>query len=292
MPRDRPKLRPCVIWTPYTVVQVTQRVEPGSDAAVIEEARQRTLATRGVRLRCREFSVPPYDWKLDDTMIGDLIVEGTADLAARRARVRYVTGGWAGKLGEMILARFPWLDDEDDDEDDDEFELIYVGGAEYAGANDRWSDFNGGDESGVRQTRDPTWILEALADLDPSSVQQGDDQLVRGGHCRAYVGRVDMLDVELAIGTDGLIRSITWSSRRGSRWRPGLIPRLISRGSFDTARLTEEHRQWKTLELWDFGIDTDIPVPTVDTEAAETPTWKILLELWRRRRDWLDKHQT
>jgi hypothetical protein len=203
----------------------------------------------------------------------------------------------------MIVERWPWLNDPDEADDEDDGAILYVDGAEYWGSGENWIRFTTPDAPAASRT--PFWIFDALQSLDGGSVEKIDaGVLVRDVPCEHYrtviepelprpvrkqPGRVrDKLDVEIWIGTDGLIHRVTWSSRYGTRWRPGAIPRLF--GHAGAGGKSTDHRPWSTLELWDYGIDPEIPTPTLASGPSRRAVRRVLVDLYKRRRAWRKAH--
>ena len=249
-------------------------------AAVVEAARQRTLAAHGARLRLQWFFDPPHE------EYGGFIFEGVADLAQRRVRGNYHLD-WVEELGRWLFEGFPWLDDEggEEGEDEDTSAVVFVGDdSSYFGDGDRWVVTGASADKPPRQP--PLWILDALASFESRSADDA-------GRFHGRVHGDEELDADVWVGDDGLIHRVTWSPRRGTRRRPGLIMHvlaLLQRSPTDHI----ERRPWTTLELWDFGMDVDIPVPVPAPLERDTALFKPLLklgyEMWKRRRRWRKAH--
>jgi hypothetical protein len=231
------------------------------------------------------------------------VSEGVADLARRRLRLSVEPGpGW-DHLVELLLERFPWIDDDgEDDTEDPEAFLVYAGTARYFGRDGNWFHAVKGDPAAARRSpNDPLWIVEALAAVDGVSRPRTDQELVRGASCRraafivdprahatelevpppypllgritnAAAGLSHRLTGEVWIGEEGRIHRASWTRVvvRRPRW-PFKAP---------------QSRLWETTELWDFGVEVHIEVPSPQPEekvgigeALAAIGW-----LWRRKR--------
>jgi hypothetical protein len=227
--------------------------------------------------------------------------EGVADLARRRLRVSTEMGpGW-DRVGEALLERFPWLedDDEDDGEDPEGFS-VYAGTARFFGDEGYWFMPQEGDPAAPRRApNDPLWIVEALAVVDGVGRPRPDPELVRGAACRrapfivdprahagelevrahpligrianAAAGESDRLTGEVWI-SDGRVHRVSWT-------------RIVARRPRSPFK-TRESRLWQTTELWDFGlaVDVEVPTPQPDEKVRIGEVLEGLGWLWRRKR--------
>jgi hypothetical protein len=256
----------------------------------IATAARTTLASATARVWHRSFLDPP------EPPLGRFVTtqEGVTDMARRRTRTELEGPPKIDEWGARLLARYPWLDD---DEEDDEHErshptLVYAGTASFFKSGGRWMVDDEGAETGrTRGPMDPLWIVDVLAHAD-EAVPRGED-VVRGVSCRRWEFRVDpavhgercegtdgserrplRLAGDAWIDHDGRLRRVTWTRLHRGRsrwpWKPPSGPRA-----------------WQTTELWDFGLPVEIEVPTVEPERS--PPWLLALmdlawRLWRRRR--------
>jgi hypothetical protein len=130
--------------------------------------------------------------------------------------------------------------------------LVWIGDDRYFGMGEQWVALP--ESTG---SRSPLWVLDALP-------EPPDDPEVR-----------------LVVNDEGYVGSVSWSPRRGVRRRGGLL-------RHDSG----ERRPWETLELWDYGIDVDIPVPvtTAVEPVSKSDLARIPYEFWKARRDWRREH--
>jgi hypothetical protein len=232
------------------------------------------------------------------------VSEGVADLARRRLRVSVEPGPAWEHLGDLLLKRFPWLDDgEEDDGEDPQGFHVYAGTARYFGSDENWFQLpaEGDPTAAWRSPNDPLWIVEALAVIDGAGRPRSARELVRGASCRraafivdprahgaelvvpppypllgritnAAAGVSHRLTGEVWIDDEDRIRRVTWTRLivRRPRW-PFKAP---------TSTL------WQTTELWDFGVgvDIEIPRPQPDKKVPVGEVLAALRSLWRRKR--------
>jgi hypothetical protein len=237
-------------------------------------AAQRTLASGSARVwECR-FSDPLPPSERSFTRFA----EGVADLTKVRVQMRSTIPPVFDHLEQVLLERFPWLEDVDEDDDEDEPVTVYAGTAGFLGHGDRWMllGLEEGDPAAGRRARsDPLWILEALTTTDHTTSRTDERELVRGDLCRRLQFRIDAERItgDVWIDDDERMRRVTW--RRAYKRRP--------RSPLKTPRFTA----WRTLELWDFGIDVDIEIPT-PMEPEPGPSLREMYDgigaLWRRKR--------
>src|SRR5512132_3531667 len=259
-------------------------------------AARRTLASGSARVwECR-FSEPTAQ-----RGSGAQFAVGIADLANVRLRVSETPHPAWDHLADLILERFPWLDDDDDHEDSNEGEpavVVHAGTAAFFGGGDLWFAMGldkGDPVAGRRRFGDPLWSLEALTNVGETAARSDEPELVRGDACRRWSFRVDLrsagADLEARqerhmadyvmgdvwIDEDERVRRVTW--RRPSTRRPRSLLKLLP--------ATPAFTSWRTVELWDFGIDVDIEIPT-PTPPEPGPSLREIYDgigaLWRRKR--------
>lgn len=258
----------------------------------VADAARTTLALGSVRVWERRFSDPPPrpEWDFTD------VAEGVSDLTSVRTVMRSTIAPVWAHLAELIVKRFPWLDDGDeaDDDDDDEAVAVYAGTAAFLGHGDRWmalASDKGDIHAGSRGPTDPLWIVEALTVVDEASVREGQREIVRGAPCQRLGFMIDMrtkvgkpgsrpsprmserLRGDVWIDGDDRVRRVTW--RRPIKQRP--------RSPIKPPAFT----MWRTVELWDFGVDARIEIPT-PMEPEPNPSLREILgairALWRGKR--------
>ena len=277
----------------------------GGDAAITDPtewckaAARFTLASGSARVWHSGCSVPapPHGRSLLS------VSEGVADLARRRLRVSVEPGAGWDDLFDALLERFPWLDDDgDDDGEDPQAFSVYAGTARYFGHDGNWFQAAKGDPGAAqRSPNDPLWIVEALAVVDGVSRPRTGRELLRGASCRraAFIvdplthateleppgphplmGRISdaagglshRLTGEIWISDEGRIHRASWTRivARRPRW-PFTAPRS---------------RLWQTIELWDFGVEADIelPSPQPEEKARIGDVLAGIGWLWRRKR--------
>jgi hypothetical protein len=151
-----------------------------------------------------------------------------------------------------------------------------------------------------RSWRDPTLVLDLLADYPLDDARLEAEEPVRGVACRRFGGRLDSRRFEEARGAgpgetpgrtvwvkawvdpDGRLVRASWLSAQVGR------PRSPFRPKHEPA--------WRTVELWDFGLPVDIQLPDVTPVAldVDSASWSTVAGdigaigsfLWRARRDW------
>jgi hypothetical protein len=200
-----------------------------------------------------------------------------------------------------MVARYPWLDDDEEDDEHEQFRsvIVYAGTASFFCAGDRCTGGDNGDVSALaRAPSDPVWIVEALAHAE-EAVARGDD-IVRDSAHRRWEFRLDPASLPEAlvqsgrsrrkqprlagdawIDRDGRVRRVTWTQleRRRPRW-PWNKPPVP--------------RAWQTTKLWDFGVPVEIEAPLTESSERDPP-WPIGLAqlvwtLWRRKRAYERRH--
>jgi hypothetical protein len=160
--------------------------------------------------------------------------------------------------------------------------FVYAGTAAFLGHGDRWMPLGlkeGDLSAGRRRRDDPLWILEALASVDDVAPRSGEPELVRGDPCHRLRFRIDAERItgDVWIDDDERVRRVTWRRARKRRPRSPVKPATY----------------WRTVELWDFGIDVDIEIPT-PMEPEPGPSLREIYDgigaLWRRKRAY-DRHR-
>jgi hypothetical protein len=225
-------------------------------------AARQTLASGSARVwECR-FLDPPRERSIAH------FAEGVADVASVRALLRSTIPSW------NLAERFPWLDDEDNG--DDEAVIVYAGTAAFLGHGDRWLPLGlkeGDPSAGSRRRDDPLWILEALTLVNEVAPRSGEPGLVRGDPCHRFRFRFDAERItgDVWLDDDQRVRRVTWRNARRRRPRSPVKPSAY----------------WRTVELWDFGIDVDIQIPT-PMAPEPGPSLREIYDgigaLWRRKR--------
>ena len=225
-----------------------------SPAGRVAAAAARTVAAGTARL------VAAYPTGSPVPGAGDLLYEGVADLAARRARVLQMP------LFHMVAEL---MGRQDDDQAPHPLrvpqEMIYDGANTYLHVADRWTGFSLGDPAGPRGANDPLWPLDALFGAGDDAVEAG-HEAVRGVAATRYRLSVDLARADAAVPA-GL--SVPAGPYRALRQRPaevwldeaGLARRIavtFERRAEATARI------WAVVELWDFGLPVDITPPSAD----------------------------
>jgi hypothetical protein len=238
-------------------------------------AARRTLGSGSARVwECR-FSDPLPPPERSFTRFA----EGVADLTTVRVQMRPTTPAVFDHLAQLLLERFPWLDDDDDDGNGDvEALTIYAGTAAFFGSGDHWMPLalqEGDPTAHTRRHDDPLWILEALSSVEEAEPRSGEREVVRGDPCRRLQFRIDAERIrgDVWIDDEQRIRRVTW--RRAYMRRP--------RSPLKVPAFTS----WRTVELWDFGIDVDIEIPT-PMAPEPGPSLREMYDgigaLWRRKR--------
>lgn len=210
--------------------------------------------------------------------VGDHVgrTEGVADLPKRiaRATVHHMTpeakADIDGKLAEPL---------EDPEEEDARagaqafinafstaLENVYVGGATYTRVGEGWSAFKGTDRDGPRAADDPLWLLDALLGVRDDVTELGAEE-VRGVPTTRYE-----ITIDLASADEQLESGITAPGPRPYRSLHELPAQvwiddqgLVRRMSYEIA---EPMGYWQTTELWDYGLDVDIAVPSPEEITA------------------------
>jgi hypothetical protein len=275
------------------------------DAELVRAAGRLSLVTAGVRLyratlrEARGGWAEPWSWEI-----------GIANPAARSVRVRhyYSEGSPVEKLGEAVVRKWPWLDDDGSPRESGPRageESIEIERAQYYGGPDRWIDWS---DMPFRGPARALWPLEVILGARTATRIEGIE--VRGDLCSRYLtdvlpdnatrqaeGRlVDpprsnddwrSLIADVCIDEHGLVRRIAWSPTTGKRPKPGLLPRLAARLDKNT---NADHafdppgRPWHVTELWDYGGDVQIDAPTNLIDESDTSIGDIVTDLWRMRR--------
>jgi hypothetical protein len=235
-------------------------------------AARRTLASGSARVWECTFSdpVPPPERSSAQ------FAEGVADLANVRALMRTTIP--PSDFADRLLERFPWLDEAQDDGGDDDAVFVYSGTAAVLGHGDRWIPLGlqeGDPAAGARVRSDPLWILEALSTVHEAEPRSDDLELVRGDPCRRLQFRIDAERIrgDGWIDDEQRVRRVTW--RRAYKRRP--------RSPLELPRFSS----WRTVELWDFGIDVDIEIPTPmapEPGPSLREMYDGIAALWRRKR--------
>ena len=267
----------------------------------VREAARRTLDAGTARVSTRTFFDPPVSHQ--DPRVSLLIraametsAEGVADLRKRRARLATTLSPATDRLTERIVARWPWLDEDDDDAGDEpEFDTVFIGGHRYFGGGAHWTLMDDG--GAAPKPSHPTWIVDALAGA--TGARRVGTEEVRGAACERYT--LDPVDLRAAaantaislpphggvarptlrgdvwIDGDGLVRRVTWI--QPMRGRPRLRPKQTN------------PRFWCSTELWDFGLPVTIDVPEAEPRPEPVPISHVAADLWRMRRDYRRKHE-
>jgi hypothetical protein len=221
--------------------------------------------------------------------------EGVADLANVRAEIRVREAPMWSYFADLILERFPWLDDGEDGDEELEPTMVYAGTAGFIGNEGTWMPLGlrtGDPHAGRRMPEDPLWILEALTIVADAAPRGAERVTVRDVACaplrfevdlRRAGGRIEVIEArgrsprllgDVWIDEDERIRRVTWQRPIVQRPRSPLKqPRVIA---------------WRTLELWDFGTPVHIEVPVPMKPKPKRLLVHDLYDglgwLWRRKR--------
>jgi hypothetical protein len=282
------------------------------DAEVVRAAGRLSLAMTGVRLyraTIREAGsgwTEPWSWEI-----------GAANPAARSVRVRhyFAEGSPVVKLGEAVVRKWPWLDDDGSHRAPGPRageESIEIETAQYYGGPDRWIDWSDMPFYGPARA---LWPLEVILGARTATPIEGVE--VRGDVCGRYLTNVlpdnatrpaegklvdspratddwRALAADVCIDEDGLVRRIAWSPTTGKRTKPGLLPRLAARLDKNTKAddaFDAPGRPWHVTELWDYGGNVQINAPTNVIDGSDASMGDIVTDLWRMRRRYKRKHR-
>jgi hypothetical protein len=208
-------------------------------------------------------------------------IEGVADLKRRVARttLQHMTS----ELDNEMQSKFSEPVDDPEEEEARlgarafikmfklSLENVYVGGATYTHvADEGWADFRGGDRNGPTSIDNPLWLLDALLGARDDAVELGTDD-VRGtptSHLR--------LTIDLASADDQLTTGIMAPGPQPYRFLRQLPAEvwideqgLVRRMSYQSEPAGAGRGEWwQTTELWDFGLDVQIEIPTEDELIA------------------------
>ena len=264
-----------------------------SAAAAVQCAARKTLEQGSARIR----TVFDSAFDPDEPAFGS---EGLVDLTLRRS-MRQERTGKIEELLQSVAERFPWLDEEDDDDDSpDEPSFTYEEGATVIFGTERWWTRMSTDG---RSWRDPTLVLDLLADHPLDDAAREDEEEVRGVRCVRYGGRLDRRRFNQTLGdspgdaADRTLHVKAWVDPQG---------RLV-RGSWHFAQVRRPRSPfrptnppaWRTVELWDFGISVDIQMPEPSPLPPDEPSSpleiardlaQVTVDLWKRRRAWKRAH--
>jgi hypothetical protein len=155
----------------------------------VRAAARRTLGSGSARVWHGGCSVPgpPHGRSLTP------VYQGVADLARRRLCASVEFGAGWDHLSDLLLERFPWLDDEvEDDGEDPEGFVVYAGTARFFGHDGNWFQAADGDATAARRSpNDPLWIVEAMAVVDAASPPRPSRELMRGTSCQRAAFIID-----------------------------------------------------------------------------------------------------
>jgi hypothetical protein len=108
----------------------------------VAAAAQKTLASESARVRQRTFAHEPNATLERFETVG----EGVADLARRRTRLQQRGPSMIEDFARRLVARYPWLDDDDDGEEPrDPAPLLLSGTASFMRVGDSWREIGDGD---------------------------------------------------------------------------------------------------------------------------------------------------
>jgi hypothetical protein len=282
------------------------------DVEVVRAAATRSLGMTGVRLYRATISETPSGWA--EPWSWEI---GVANPAARSAQLRhyYAEDSPLEKLGEAVVRRWPWLDDDGSAHGQGPRageETIEINRAQYYGGPERWIDWSDLSYYGPGRA---LWPLEAI--LDVTTATGGESIDVRGTLCARYLTHVvpdnrrclgdarlvdpplrhddwRELTADVCIDDQGHVRRIAWSPNIGKRPRPGLLARLAVRLDKDPDAdhaINPPGRPWHVTELWDYGCNVEIHAPTNLIDAMGTPIRDIAIDLWRMRRRYQQRHR-
>jgi hypothetical protein len=245
---------------------------------VVRKAALRTSDEGGVRLFSAGRRGSPVGEELGGT-------EGIADLRRRVARVsvQYVTPDFAREIDSRLSEA------EAEDPEDDEMrqtvtsfikmfsttlENVHVGGATYTQVGDQgWANFSETARDAPRSPDDPLWLLDALVGVrDAMEVDREDVRGVPTTHYR--------LDIDLATADQELATGVIAPGPRSYRSLRALPADVWIDDDGRIRRLSYEREDngmyWQTTELWDFGLEVEIEIPSEDeligpSKADESP---------------------
>lgn len=188
--------------------------------------------------------------------------EGLADFAARRARVWQVPLFTAGLAADLMEQHQAAAGNDLADLAQPQ-EMIYDGANAYLHVADAWTGFWLGDRDGPRTINDPLWPLDALFGTRDAAPVGAD--VVRGVAVTHYRVTIDLARADAALPAGvtvptGPYRAL--SQVAGEIWldSAGRSRRI----SVTTERAAGDNPEpiWSILELWDFGVATDILPPS------------------------------
>jgi hypothetical protein len=222
-----------------------------SRADTLAAAGSRTVAAGTARLFAAWSSSPVPEE-------ADRRCEGVANFATRRALVRQVPLGTVG-----LAAKF--IERHDGDDDDaaqlaEPQEMIYDGANAYVQVGDKWTGFFLGEPSGPRTINDPLWPLDAL--FGARDAVELADEIVRGEAATRFRATIDLAQADAALPAGVTVPT-------GPYRALSQIPAEVWLDSAGRSRRiavltdTDNDPIWSVVELWDFGVATDI-VPPAD----------------------------
>lgn len=192
--------------------------------------------------------------------------EGVANFAARTALVWQIPLGTVGLAAEMIKCE--GASAEDLSELAEPREMIYDGANTYLHVGEKWTGFFLGDRDGPRTINDPLWPLDALFGAR-DAVELGDD-VVRGEAATRYRVTIDLSQADAALSAGVTVPAGPY---RALRHVPAEVWLDSAGQSGRIAVLTDAEVGgepiWSIVELWDFGVATNIVVPTGIVSARE-----------------------
>jgi hypothetical protein len=186
--------------------------------------------------------------------------EGVADFLARRALVWQIPLGTVGIAAEMIEREGASADDLS--ELAEPREMIYDGANAYVHVGENWTGFFLGDPSGPRTINDPLWPLDAL--FGAGDRTELGHEVVRGEGTTRYRLTLDLTHADAALRAGVTVPTGPYRALRqipAEVWldAEGLARRIAVLTEPDVAG----EPIWSVVELWDFGVVTDI-VPPAD----------------------------
>jgi hypothetical protein len=263
-----------------------------SPAEAVQRAARKTLEQRSARLR----TLWGADFDPDEIAFGS---EGLVDLTLRRSMREHRSAKieeWERKLSE----RFPWLDDDDDDDSPLEPFFTYEEGTSVIhGSGQYWTRVS----TDGRSLRDPTLVLDLLAEHPLDGAAREGEEEVRGVLCVRYRGTLDARRFNQTLGEgpgdapDRTLHVKAWVDPKGR----------IVRGSWHFAHIGRPRSPfrptqppvWRTVEFWDFGLPIDIQMPEPSPPPPDEPSSPLEtarglaefgVDLWKRRRAWKRAH--
>lgn len=233
---------------------------------IVRAAALRTSKEGGVRL----FSAGRRGSPVGEALGG---TEGIADLRKRIAwvSVQHVTPDFAREIDTTLSE----ADAEDPEHEEmrqtlssfvkvfsTALENVHVGGATYTRlAGHGWANFGETARDAPRSPDDPLWLLDALVGVSHAS-EVGKEK-VRGVPTTPYRLRIDLAAADEELET-GIIAPGP-RSYRALRALPAEVwidsDRRIRRLSYER---DDSGAYWQTTELWEFGIDAQIAIPSED----------------------------